>query len=163
MDSSIAIEYHIVPMKTLYVKTRFAREAIMLCRGALVVILALAAASCSKDAKKSAIEAAEAWLAQVDAGKYGDSWDQAAVLFKSVLTKEQWVVSLNSVRKPLGAVKKREVLKATPMTNPPGAPAGEYLVIQFSTDFANKQGAVETVTPMREEGGDWRVSGYYIK
>jgi hypothetical protein len=135
----------------------------MLRRGVLVVILVLTAAACSKDAKKSAIESAEAWLAQVDAGKYGESWDQSAELFRSVLTKEQWVVSLNSVRKPLGAVEKREVLVATPMTNPPGAPPGEYLVIQFSTDFANKKGAIETVTPMREEGGDWRVSGYYIK
>jgi hypothetical protein len=128
-----------------------------------MLVLALAVAACSKDAKKSAIEAAEGWLAKVDAGDYGGSWEQAAGLFKSVLTKEQWVVSLNSVRKPLGAVQKREVLGATPMTNPPGAPPGEYLVIQFSTDFANKKGAVETVTPMREEGGDWRVSGYYIK
>jgi len=47
----------------------------MLSRGALVVVLAVAAAGCSKDAKKSAVEAAEAWLARVDAGKYAGSWD----------------------------------------------------------------------------------------
>jgi hypothetical protein len=135
----------------------------MLSRCALIIALVMAVVACSKDAKKSAIEAAEAWLAVVDAASYEESWDQSAEMFRSVLTKEQWVVSLNSVRKPLGEVKKREVLKTAPMTNPPGAPPGEYQVIQFSTDFANKPGAVETVTPMREEGGDWRVSGYYIK
>ncbi len=135
----------------------------MICRGVMVVILVLAATACSKDAKKSAIESARIWLAQVDADKYGESWDQSAELFRSVLTREQWVVSMNSVHKPRGGVVKRELLGATLMTNPPGAPPGEYVVIQFSTDFANKKGAIETVTPMREEDGTWRVSGYFIK
>jgi len=135
----------------------------MLYRGVLIVVLALATAACTKDAKQSAVEVAEAWLARMDAGKYAESWEQSAELFRSVLTKEQWVVSLNSVRKPLGGVKKRELLNYKPITNPPGAPEGEYVVIQFSTDFANKPGAVETITPMRAEGGEWQVSGYYIK
>lgn len=26
-----------------------------------------------------------------------------------------------------------------------------------------EKGAIETVTPMREQDGTWRVSGYYIK
>jgi len=49
------------------------------------------------------------------------------------------------------------------MTSMPGAPDGEYVVIQFESSFANKESAVETVTPMKGEDGVWRVSGYYIK
>ena len=45
----------------------------------------------------------------------------------------------------------------------PGAPDGEYVVIQFETSFENKKSAVETVTPMRDKDGRWRVSGYYVK
>jgi hypothetical protein len=45
----------------------------------------------------------------------------------------------------------------------PGAPDGEYVVIQYSSQFANKASAVETVTPMREKDGSWKVSGYYVK
>ena len=49
------------------------------------------------------------------------------------------------------------------MTSLPGAPDGEYVVIQFDTSFTNKKVAVETVTPMKDEDGIWRVSGYYVK
>ena len=45
----------------------------------------------------------------------------------------------------------------------PGAPDGEYVILQFSTSFANKKEAVETVTPMLDKDGKWKVSGYYIK
>jgi hypothetical protein len=45
----------------------------------------------------------------------------------------------------------------------PGAPDGEYVVIQFEASFEKKKAAVETVTPMVDEDGEWRVSGYYLK
>ena len=45
----------------------------------------------------------------------------------------------------------------------PGAPDGEYVVIQFETSFENKKHAIETVTPMMDKDGTWRVSGYYIR
>ena len=48
-------------------------------------------------------------------------------------------------------------------TNLPGAPDGEYVVIQYKTSFQNKASAIETVTPMRDPDGVYRVSGYYIR
>ena len=45
----------------------------------------------------------------------------------------------------------------------PNAPDGEYVVIQYDTNFEHKQGAVETVVPMLDKDGKWRVSGYFIK
>jgi hypothetical protein len=45
----------------------------------------------------------------------------------------------------------------------PGAPDGKYVVIQFDTAFANKASAVETVTPMLDADGVWRVSGYFVR
>jgi len=47
-------------------------------------------------------------------------------------------------------------------TTLPGAPDGEYVVIQFDSSFEHKESALETVTPVLEEG-KWKVSGYYIK
>ena len=35
----------------------------------------------------------------------------------------------------------------------PGAPDGEYVVIQFETSFEKKKSSVETITPMKEKGG----------
>jgi len=55
-------------------------------------------------------------------------------------------------------------MKATRYTTTlPGAPDGEHVVIQFDSSFTNKKTAVETITPMFDKDGVWRVSGYYIK
>lgn len=48
-------------------------------------------------------------------------------------------------------------------TSLPGAPDGEYVVIEFESSFEHKKSAIETVTPMNDKDGKWRVSGYYIK
>ena len=112
---------------------------------------------------QAAVRAAESWLALVDGGKYDASWDQAAALFKAAVTREQWRQSLTAARKPLGANKSRKLKSATYKTELPGAPDGEYVVIQFEASFASKKNAVETITPMKDKDGVWRVSGYYIK
>jgi hypothetical protein len=61
------------------------------------------------------------------------------------------------------AVNSTKLESAQFMTQLPGAPDGEYAVIQFETSFANKKSAIETVTPMKDPDGKWRVSGYFIK
>jgi len=109
------------------------------------------------------ITAARGWLAIVDNGEYGKSWDEAAGFMKSAVNKTDLEKSFEAVRKPLGVVKSREVNSATYTKAVPGAPDGQYVVIQFKTVFENKEGAVETVTPMLDNDGKWRVSGYYIK
>ncbi|MGA2093772.1 MAG: DUF4019 domain-containing protein [Sedimentisphaerales bacterium] len=111
----------------------------------------------------SAIEAAKAWLQLVDEGKYDESWSQAAGFLKKFVSEEQLKTSLEAARKPLGKVLSRKVQNSTYTTTLPGAPDGQYVVIQFETSFENKQNAVETITPMLEPDGQWRVSGYYIR
>lgn len=108
-------------------------------------------------------DTAKAWLALVDAEKYGQSWDEAALLFRSAVMKIEWERAAKAARAPLGALKSRTLKSANFTRSLPGAPDGEYVVIQFDTQFANKASAIETVTPMRDKDGAWRVSGYYIR
>jgi len=70
---------------------------------------------------------------------------------------------MQTARKPLGRLISRKVQTKSYKTSLPGAPDGEYVVIQFETSFENKKTAIETVTPMMDKDGKWRVSGYYIK
>jgi len=108
-------------------------------------------------------QSADAWLAWVDSGQYAESWQEASQLFKAHVTKEQWQDALRATRDPLGKMLSRKLKSATYKTTLPGAPDGEYVVIQFESSFEHKQSAVETVTPMLDKDGKWRVSGYYIK
>lgn len=107
--------------------------------------------------------AAKAWLALTDAGKYGQSWDTAAAYFQQAITKPNWEQALKASRSPLGKLKSRQLKSATFAKSLPGAPDGEYVVIQYNTQFEKKAQAIETVTPMHEPDGSWKVSGYYIK
>ncbi len=113
--------------------------------------------------KGAAVAAAKAWLALVDEGRYAESWDSAAELFQGAVPKGQWVQQLGGARAPLGKVLARTLASAAYRTSVPGAPDGEYVVIQFETSFSNKKAAVETVTPMLERNGSWRVSGYFVR
>jgi hypothetical protein len=117
----------------------------------------------NEPAEKAAQVAAEQWLALIDSGKAAESWQGAASFFQSAVTQTQWQTSLNAVRKPLGALVSRKLKNATYTKTLPGAPDGEYVVLQFDTSFTNKKEAVETITPMLDKDGKWKVSGYFIK
>ena len=114
-------------------------------------------------ARDAAEKSARAWLALVDGKKYDASWDQAASLFRKAVEKKQWSGTIESVRDPLGKVLSRKLVKASYSESLPGAPDGKYVVIQFETKFEHKSSAVETITPMMDTDGSWRVSGYFIK
>jgi len=132
----------------------------------LVIIIVLGCEQKSKpssEVEKTAVNVAETWLAMVDEGKYGQSWDEAAEFFRNAITKENWEKTLQNLRPTFGKVISREVKSTTYTTSAPGAPDGEYVIIQFNTKFTNKSRAIETVTPMKDKDGVWRVSGYYIK
>ena len=107
--------------------------------------------------------AASSWLALVDAGNYPASWQQAAGLFQSAVTTQSWASAVEAARTPLGAVQSRQVESATYTRTLPRAPDGEYVVIKYTSRFAGKANAVETVTPLREKDGSWRVSGYFVR
>lgn len=126
-------------------------------------VLAAGAARADDASEAAASAASDAWLKLVDAGQYGGSWDAAARYFKDAMGKADWEKALRGVRSPLGKVLSRKVTSRTYATSLPGAPDGKYVVIQYRTSFAKKDAAVETVTPMLDADGRWRVSGYYIR
>jgi hypothetical protein len=107
--------------------------------------------------------AAESWLKMVDDGKYEASWDEAAKLFKGAVTREQWNQAAAGARAPLGKLVSRKLKTRKYTESLPGAPDGKYVVIQFDAVFEKKASAVETVTPMLDPDGAWRVSGYFIR
>jgi len=113
--------------------------------------------------EEAAVSATQKWLSLVDDGKYIESWKEAAEYFQNAMKQDQWDQSLQAVRKPLGKLLSREVKSKSYTTSLPGAPDGEYVVIQFETSFENKKSAVETVTPMLDKDGKWKVSGYFIQ
>jgi hypothetical protein len=114
-------------------------------------------------AVQRAIKAADAWLKLVDEGKYRESWAQAASLFKEKITPEGWEKMARDARAPLGPLLSRKFKLAAYATALPDAPAGQYVVIEYDASYANNKSVIDKVTPMLDEDGRWRVSGYWIQ
>lgn len=134
----------------------------------LLGLLTLALAGCNQQpapgaADQAAIASAQTWVALVDGEKYSRSWEEAAAVAKAAVNQPAWETSIRAARTPLGKLVSRKLKSAKATTALPGAPDGSYVVIQFDTVFEHKAVAVETITPMLEKDGQWRVSGYYIK
>ena len=131
---------------------------------ASIVAAALAAPARAAGKPEDLAQAAAAsWLKLTDAGDAAASWEQAAKLFKGAVTKEQWAQALAGVRPPLGKVISRKLMSRQYSEKLPGAPGGKYVTIQYQTVFENRASAVETVTPMQDPDGVWRVSGYFVR
>ena len=84
-------------------------------------------------------------------------------MFKAAVSVQAWEKAAQSVRGPLGAVRKRTERSASPTNSLPGVPEGKYVVVQYDTAFENKPAAVETLTLAQDRDGSWRVAGYFIK
>ncbi len=105
----------------------------------------------------------EAWLALVDSSKYAESWKAASPAFQAAITEESWAKTIGAVRSPLGKVESRKLTSAKYAKSLPGAPDGEYVIIEYETSFEKKANGTETVVPMKDTDGEWRVSGYFVK
>lgn len=107
-------------------------------------------------------KSARAWLALVDAGKWDQSWDAASTMFKSQVTAAKWASMIEPVRKPLGTLATRSLKGAKQTNTLPGAPDGDYVMMQFTTAFSAQSSTTETIVLVRE-GSDWKVAGYFIR
>ena len=147
------------------------RRFMVLCLSALLVAGGVAFAAGPEDAAQTA---AESWLRLVDGGDYSASWEQGAKMFKGAVNQTEWGQMVGGARSPLGKLvsrklKSREYTEKAPTTRVVGGKAytwggaGKYVVIQYDSVFANNASAVETVIPMADPDGVWRVSGYSIR
>lgn len=115
-------------------------------------------ASAGPVAESGAASAARQWLALVDSAKWPESWARTTKSFQSLNTVEAWRSASEGARVPLGRVLSRTLTGDEGIPAPPNG----YQLVRFRTDFANKAGAVETLSLAREDG-QWRIVGYYIE
>lgn len=112
----------------------------------------------SAPAESAAVGAARDWLALVDKGDWNGSWAATGQSFKALNSVETWSRVAREVQGPLGAVKARVLLSEQEVPAPPYG----YQMVKFRTDYANKPGAIETLSLVRE-GGAWRVVGITVE
>lgn len=113
--------------------------------------------------QEAAQAAVEPWLALVDAGNFAESWQKLDPAFAKRVGKKKWVTSLAEIRGRAGKLVSRKLKSAESTKELPGAPEGEYVVLQFETVFAQKHASTEKVTLILGRDLNWRVAGYAVK
>ncbi len=139
----------------------------------LVALLLLAALSSTSVAQtpptdsaaavKAAETAGQQWLRLVDQARYGDSWEQAATMFRAVISKADWERAVFEARSPFEPFGDRTRVLAQYTTQLPNAPPGQYVLLQYQTNVAGGRRVIETVVPMLDSAQTWRVSGYFVR
>jgi hypothetical protein len=102
------------------------------------------------------------FLGYLDQGRYADSYAYTGMLLRTQVDREAFAAQIEKARAGTGALQGRELIDANYDTSVPGAPQGQYVILHYHANFANRQDAVETVT-LAMAKGYWRVDGYYIK
>ena len=125
----------------------------------LAICALIAPAAPSNDEMKAT---GEAWLALIDNQNYAESWREASSVFRAQVTEQKWTDAMKNSREPFGAPVSRKLLRVSFAKALPGAPDGEYAVLQFQTSFAKKADSVETVTFMLDDG-KWKSAGFFIR
>lgn len=104
-----------------------------------------------------AASSARQWLAAVDRSDWNESWNATGESFKALNTTGRWTEASEAARRPLGAVLSRNLVSEEWFPAPPYG----YRVVRFKTSFANKSGAIETLS-LSLEDGSWKVVAYII-
>lgn len=136
------------------------------CRFTVIFLSLIVISSYGADAGNREIAAkkcAQEWLALADAGRFADSWNSAGAYLKRAVSQGAWLGKLDTMRKPLGKVVSRKLENAKPGKDFNGVPGGDYFQLRFATSFSNQKQAVETVTSVLQQDGNWKVCGYYIQ
>ena len=112
---------------------------------------------------EAAAESAASWLQLVDEGDYEASWESAAEVLKDQVTLEKWSATIGQTRGQIDPVEDRTRTGARYTTDIPGAPAGEYVLLRYSTEASGDRTVGETVAQMKQADGGWKVVGYFVQ
>ena len=106
--------------------------------------------------------ATDVWLGLVDDAQYAKAWQTTSSLFQSAVPQERWNTVANTRRTPLGKLLSRKLVSAAFTKILPGAPLGQYVILQYTSSFEHKKSASETATATLDKDGQWKVSGYIV-
>jgi hypothetical protein len=132
---------------------------------ALVALVFMAMANVFASAENevdSALAAAKAWTAQIDAGKYDESYLFGCEAMHDKVAQDRWSDVLRALRAPWGKVLSRQQVSHVYQPNGYMGTEGEFMVITYDTGFEKLSPAMEVIV-LKWEDGKWRGAGYNAK
>ena len=113
----------------------------------------------AEDQIENALAASKAWVAQIDAGQYDDSYAFGCDAMHDKVPQDRWAEVLKALRTPWGPVLVRKQISHIYKPNGYEGSEGEYMVITYDTSFTRFGPATEVVV-LKWEDGKWLGAGY---
>jgi hypothetical protein len=126
----------------------------------LVLTAALRLHASASDQIDKAVALSQAWVAQIDAAKYDDSYSFVCEETRNKFPEDRWILVLQTIRTPWGGVVNRHQLSHVYKPHGVQGLDGECVVVTYSTDFKNRRGITEMVV-LKWEDGQWRGASYF--
>jgi hypothetical protein len=112
-------------------------------------------------AKQKAASAAASWLALVDDGQLGASWDSSAVLLRKRIERADWVEQAERLRDSLRAVSNRTLTRARYRDSLQRASdGGPFVLLKYRSGAV--EGRVEELVLTVRQDTTWKVAGYQV-
>jgi hypothetical protein len=124
------------------------------------VVLSLAAGPPPEESRAAAQTAVDAWLAAVDQGDFGKSWEMLAKLTRDKVSKNQWIELMKGTLGPLGSIRNRKFVTSIPLKPQAKAVGIEGLDLIYESSFSERPFGLDDFGVVREADGQWRVALY---
>jgi hypothetical protein len=113
----------------------------------------------AEDQIDNALATSKAWVAQIDAGQYDESYAAGCGAMHDKIPQDRWGQVLKALRTPWGPVVSRTQVNHIYKPNGYEGSEGEFMVITYDTSFA-KLGSATEIVVLKWEDGKWRGAGY---
>lgn len=110
------------------------------------------------DQTEQAREAADAWLALFDADDIEATYEMAAETFKTQVEMQDWEAQAAQVKQAVGELDGRTYMETTYADELPQAPEGDYMIVQYDTQYANLNVTEFVILVLDED--TWRMVGF---
>jgi hypothetical protein len=101
------------------------------------------------------------WLSIIDVHAYDEGWRRTTGDIRH-RDEQTWIQWMQERRGPLGNPLRRTIVYAGPIRFSHGQ-EGEYLEIEYDTDFVDLSHLFEYVRTVRGKDGSWTVCWYFVR
>ncbi len=109
----------------------------------------------------AARQVAEAWIQLLDQGRFDEAYQQLGPTARRQISQAQWRQELKATREKSGKLDSRIFQYPNFTTTLRGAPAGNYVVLNYLCTFASHRSSPETIVMAKGAAG-WHVAGFSV-
>ena len=112
------------------------------------------------ETQREVVKSAEAYLAVMDEGRFGQLRDMLSSIAKRQTTREQMAQANQKFRDTFGKAQRRTLQRVQLYDEFSGMPEGRYAAVQYKSDFERQNGLWESLILNLDTDGQWRGITY---